>query len=150
MAQAAVTTNDETKTGVYNTPFMDRKWRKRTQNFTAITPGHPVHSPNLADTIAHLEDGLEVEGESVPERELAGGGAGDEPATLRRPRQAEDRTAHLVGGGANEARGDGVDGVVGGAGRREQLRIEQHVRLQRRTVDGATLPYTVLTIGKGR
>ena len=35
----------------------------------------------------YLEDGLEVEGESVPQGELPAGGSGDEPAALRGPLQ---------------------------------------------------------------
>ena len=45
------------------------------------------NSDSTRHRYTNLKDSLEVEGKAVPERELAAGGARDEPAALGSPRQ---------------------------------------------------------------
>ena len=73
----------------------------------AVVPRHhphivvtPLHGPHGA--VVRLQDGLEVEGESVPQGEFSTGGASDQAAALWGPGQAEDGAPHLVGGRLHE------------------------------------------------
>ena len=75
----------------------------------------PHHRPHRR--VVRLQDGLEVEGEAVPEGELAARRARDESATLGGPGEGEDGTAHLVGRRLDELGGHSVGRVVAEGGR---------------------------------
>lgn len=81
-----------------------------------VIPNHVTNSG-----IVSLQNGLEVEGESIPESEFSAGGAGHESASIRRPGETEDRTPNLVSRSADELGRDGVDRVVAEEKRRHQL-----------------------------
>lgn len=59
-----------------------------------------------------LEDSFEIESETVPKGELAGGSAGDKTTAFGGPRHAEDGTAHFVCCGFHVAGGDSIDWVI--------------------------------------
>ena len=79
----------------------------------------PDHGPHRR--VVRLQDGLEVEGEPVPEGELAARRARDQSAALGGPGEGEDGTAHLVGRRLDELGGHGVGGVVAEGDRGEEL-----------------------------
>lgn len=93
----------------------------------------------------YLQNGLKVEGEPVPQRKLAGRGAGDEAPALRRPGQRENRASHLVGGRFDEARGHRIDRIVHVAGRRQHVGHINALGLQCSPISTVSLPHSTLS-----
>ena len=81
-----------------------------------VRPDHGAHR-----RVVRLQDRLEVEGEPVPEGELAARRARDEAAPLGRPGQREDGAPHLVGRRLHELGRHRVGRVVAVGDRREEL-----------------------------
>lgn len=79
--------------------------------------------------VVGLQDGLKVEGEPVPEGELAARRARDESAALGGPGEGEDGAAHLVGRRLDELGGHGVGGVVAEGDRGEELGDRKNIGL---------------------
>ena len=81
-----------------------------------VRPDHGAHR-----RVVRLQDRLEVEGEPVPERELAARRARDEAAPLGRPGQREDGAPHLVGRRLHELGRHRVGRVVAVGDRGQEL-----------------------------
>lgn len=92
----------------------------------------------------YLQNGFEVEGQTIPQRELAGAGSCDQPTALRRPCKREDWAAHLVCGGLHKSRRDGVAGVVQIARGWHKIGNVTVLRLQRSPVAVVALPDSIL------
>jgi len=95
-------------------------------------------------TETHLQNGLEVEGQAVPEGKFARTGPSDQTSALRRPGQRENWTAHLVSGRLHKPRGNCIRGIVQVSRRRQHMWHVNAVWLQGQAVPMITLEQAVL------
>lgn len=95
-----------------------------------------------------MQNGFKVKRQTIPKSKFTGTGSGDQATTFRCPCQRKDRTSHLVGGGFDETRRDGVARVIHVARRWHQIGNVTVLRLESSSVAIVALPNAILKIKK--